>query len=92
MAETNARSALSAADAADASVRQTRGLWSDAWARLRRNQTAMAGAVIIVLLIGVALSAPYIAPFDPIALRTGSMVSVRPPRICTDFPASRMRL
>ena len=41
------------------------GLWSDAWYRLRRNPGAIAGFVIIVVVIFVAILAPLIAPFDP---------------------------
>jgi glutathione transport system permease protein len=40
-------------------------LWRDAWRRLRRNRAAMAGAVVIVVLSGVALAAPIIAPYGP---------------------------
>jgi len=47
-------------------ARKPRSLWSDAWARLLRNPVAMAGGVIAILLIIVALGAPYIAPYDPI--------------------------
>ena len=37
----------------------------DAWKRLRRNRTAVAGLCIIVILIIVATFADVIAPFDP---------------------------
>lgn len=46
-------------------VRESRGLWSDARLRLLRNPVAMAGAAVVVLLIVVAVAAPYIAPYDP---------------------------
>jgi peptide/nickel transport system permease protein len=41
------------------------GLWSDAWYRLRRNPGAIAGFVLIVAIIFLALFAPLIAPYDP---------------------------
>jgi ABC-type dipeptide/oligopeptide/nickel transport system permease subunit len=40
-------------------------LWRDAWRRLRRNRAAMAGAVVLVVLGGVALAAPLVAPYGP---------------------------
>jgi peptide/nickel transport system permease protein len=44
---------------------RSRSLWSDARARLMRNPVAMAGGAVVVLLILVAILAPYIAPYDP---------------------------
>jgi len=44
---------------------RTEGLYADAWKRLKRNRLAMAGLVVIVLLMLVAVFAPYIAPHDP---------------------------
>jgi peptide/nickel transport system permease protein len=41
------------------------GLWHEAFMRLRRNPTAVAGFVIVVVFVLVALFAPVIAPFDP---------------------------
>jgi peptide/nickel transport system permease protein len=41
------------------------GLWSDAWYRLRRNPGAIAGFVIIAVIVFVAIFAPLLAPFDP---------------------------
>jgi peptide/nickel transport system permease protein len=41
------------------------GLWADAWYRLRRNPGAIAGFVIITVIIFVAIFAPLLAPFDP---------------------------
>lgn len=41
-----------------------RGLWSDAWRRLRRNPFAIAGGGIIVALLLVAALADVIAPYD----------------------------
>lgn len=43
-----------------------RSLWGDAWRRLRCNKVAMAGGIVVLLLILMAIFAPLIAPFDPI--------------------------
>jgi glutathione transport system permease protein len=44
-----------------------RSLWRDAWARLRRNRFAIAGGVVALLLVLLALLAPVVAPYDPVA-------------------------
>lgn len=44
-----------------------RGLWRDAWQRLRRNYFALVGGVITLLLIVIAIAAPLVAPYDPVA-------------------------
>ena len=44
---------------------QTGNLWQEAWIRFRRNRLAMAGLVMVVFLIVVAVFAPFFAPFDP---------------------------
>jgi peptide/nickel transport system permease protein len=36
-----------------------------AWRRLRQRKSAIFGLVVILLLIGLAVFAPYVAPFDP---------------------------
>jgi oligopeptide transport system permease protein len=36
------------------------GLWSDAWQRFRRNRLAIVGAVVVLILILVAFSAPIL--------------------------------
>jgi peptide/nickel transport system permease protein len=41
------------------------GLWSDAFARLRRNPGAIIGAVLVALFVITALGAPLLAPHDP---------------------------
>jgi ABC-type dipeptide/oligopeptide/nickel transport system permease subunit len=48
------------------SARESRSLWSDARSRLLRNPVAMAGGAVSILLILVAIAAPYVAPYDPI--------------------------
>lgn len=43
-------------------------LYGDAWARFRRNRLAVVGLAIVVLLVAVALSAPWVAPHDPVSV------------------------
>ncbi|SMG23414.1 ABC transporter permease [Dethiosulfovibrio salsuginis] len=40
-------------------------LWYEAWVRFSRNKLAMIGLVMVLILLGIALFAPYIAPYDP---------------------------
>ncbi|MGJ8583520.1 MAG: ABC transporter permease [Marinosulfonomonas sp.] len=35
------------------------------WARLRRRKMAMFGLTLVLLIVGAALAAPWIAPYDP---------------------------
>jgi peptide/nickel transport system permease protein len=42
------------------------GLWSDAWARLRRNPGALVGFALVGFFIACALLAPVLAPEDPV--------------------------
>ena len=39
-------------------------LWKDAWLRLRKNRLAVAGLVMLVLFIVIALLTPWIAPYS----------------------------
>ncbi len=48
-----------------AEARASRGLWGDAFVRLRRNGPALVGVVCIALFALAALLAPVLAPFDP---------------------------
>ena len=41
--------------------------WARAWRRLRRRKGAMLGLAIVALFVVVAVFAPLIAPYDPIA-------------------------
>jgi len=43
-------------------VNQDSSLWSDAWRRLLANKAAVAGGVILLVLIFLAIFAPWIAP------------------------------
>ncbi len=44
---------------------RARGLWSDAWRRLRGNTAALLGAMFLLSMFVVALLAPILAPRDP---------------------------
>lgn len=39
------------------------------WKRLRRDRSAIGGLIIVLLLLGAAASAPWVAPYDPNALQ-----------------------
>jgi peptide/nickel transport system permease protein len=41
------------------------GLWRGAWQRLRRNPTAIVGAMIVLLFVVIAIIAPLLAPYEP---------------------------
>ncbi|MFI5001301.1 MAG: ABC transporter permease, partial [Reyranellales bacterium] len=41
--------------------------WARAWRRLKRRKGAMVGLFVVVLFIGLAVFAPLITPYDPIA-------------------------
>src|SRR5438552_124394 len=45
--------------------RQTRGNMARAWLRLRRNRAAVAGLVVVAVLIFTAIFAPFLAPYNP---------------------------
>lgn len=44
-----------------------RSLRALAWRQFRRNRGAVAGLVVMLVLIAVALGAPFVAPYDPLA-------------------------
>jgi peptide/nickel transport system permease protein len=52
--------------------------WSQSrvWRRLRRNPTALAGGVIVLLFIAIAIAAPLLAPYEP---NVSSWLTVRKP-------------
>ena len=43
-------------------MNQQSSLWSDAWRRLLANKAALAGGIILIVLIVLAIFAPWIAP------------------------------
>jgi peptide/nickel transport system permease protein len=45
-----------------------RSLWSDTWYQLRHNRAALLGLIVLILLALVAITAPWIAPHDPIKM------------------------
>jgi peptide/nickel transport system permease protein len=49
---------------------------SRVWRRLRRNPTAMAGGVIVLLFLAIAIAAPLLAPYEP---NVSSWLTVRKP-------------
>jgi peptide/nickel transport system permease protein len=57
--------AVAAAPALEAPPVHQRGYWADAAARLRRDWTAMVGLGIVVLIVGAAVLAPMLAPYEP---------------------------
>ncbi len=52
--------------AVDAGRGPTRSLRQDAWRRFRCNPLAVAGVVYLLLLVGIAVAAPVIAPQNPV--------------------------
>ena len=58
-------------------ARASRGLWHDALRRLLRNRPALLGLVIIGVFVVLAVLAPILAPYDPLA---GQLVDrIQPP-------------
>jgi oligopeptide transport system permease protein len=47
-----------------AKPKQSAGLWSDAWGRLRKNRLAILGLVLVILLLTAGLLGPIIAPWN----------------------------
>lgn len=43
------------------------GFWSEAWFQLRGNPTTLAGAVLVALMVLLAVLAPLVAPYPPLA-------------------------
>ena len=67
-----------AASAPARSRARSRGLWWDAWWRLRRNKAAVAGLAFILLMFLVALLAPVLAPHDPNAISPTARINTPP--------------
>lgn len=65
------------AEAVELAFEEASGLWRDALARLRRNPAAIAGLVIMVGFVIIAIFAPALAPFGP-QERVGSLAAVPP--------------
>jgi len=46
-------------------------LWRTTWRRLSQRRSAMVGAGILAALVIIAITAPYLAPYDPYAVLIG---------------------
>ena len=49
------------------------GPWQRAFRRLRRRRGAMLGGLVVLLFVAMALLAPWISPYDPIATSWGAI-------------------
>src|SRR5262245_45025308 len=47
------------------------GFWADTLHRVVRNRAAVAGGIVVVMFVAVALSAPLLSPYDPLKGRLG---------------------
>lgn len=56
-----------------------RGMWTDTWTRLRKHRVALAGGFFVALFIIVSLTAPIIAPYDPI--KTDFQITLQAPSL-----------
>jgi ABC-type dipeptide/oligopeptide/nickel transport system permease subunit len=81
MSVTEAESTLTAEP-----IEATGGLGRDALRRLVRNPAAIAGAVLVVCFIGVALAAPWLAPHGPNDQRLAEIVAGKIPGPTAEFP------
>ncbi len=41
------------------------GIWAQSWHRFRRNRAGMAGLVLLVFVVALAIIGPWLAPYDP---------------------------
>src|SRR3954454_7749539 len=60
----------------------TGGLWREAWFRLKRNPSAIVGAIFVLTFVVVAIFAPLIAPYPP------EEIPVDLPATCCPGPSS----
>src|SRR5215813_3642905 len=47
------------------------GFWADTLHRVVKNRAAVAGGIVVVIFVAVALSAPLLSPYDPLKGRLG---------------------
>jgi len=59
-----------------AAVPRSSGYWSGVFARLRRDPAALSAALVILVILGLAILAPVIAPGDP--YHSSSLTRLRP--------------
>jgi len=57
--------------------RRVTGRWQRIWRELRTNQAAIAGLILLALLILVSALAPVLAPYDPVAISGSELL--KPP-------------
>ncbi|MEI8165833.1 MAG: ABC transporter permease, partial [Chloroflexales bacterium] len=72
------------AERLDLTSTKPRSLWGDARRRLLRNKAAVAGIVVVILYILIAIFAPLLAPKNPVEQTARN--SLRPPVWVTDNP------
>ncbi|MBX0330413.1 ABC transporter permease [Oscillochloris sp. ZM17-4] len=75
---------IGGAEKIDLNAQKPRSLWADAMRRLARNRAAMAGIVVVVLYVLIAIFAPLVAPKNPVEQTSNN--SLRPPFWVTDNP------
>lgn len=59
-------------------ARKQRSLWGDALYRLMRNRAAVGGLIVIAAAFLVAIFAPALAPYDPIAIPQNPSTQMEP--------------
>lgn len=67
MTDVSAKTAQSTADSALAAaneLQEFRSLWSDVWRQFRRHKGAVAGSIILTIIILACLLGPILLPFD----------------------------
>jgi peptide/nickel transport system permease protein len=62
------------------------GLWSEAWYRIRRNPGAIAGFVILAVMVILAVFAPLIAPYNPTEVNLDALGGVCCPGPAAEHP------
>jgi peptide/nickel transport system permease protein len=62
------------------------GLWSEAWYRIRRNPGAIAGFVILAVMVILAVFAPLIAPYNPTEVNLDALGGVCCPGPSAEHP------
>ncbi|GAA0278472.1 ABC transporter permease subunit [Alteraurantiacibacter aestuarii] len=56
--------AITAADIADAHLEEGSSLWSDAWARLRKNRLALGSLFLFIAICVFCVAGPWFSPYD----------------------------